>query len=62
MSSKPNWAPLQCSRSEQCAHLAFLGMILPTELVLFKEFSVLSAGSCVYGSKKKMRPVDSLVI
>lgn len=34
------------------AHLAFLGMTLPTELVLFKEFSVLFAGSCVRGSKK----------
>lgn len=44
----------------QCAYLAFLSLMLLTELVVFKEFSMLSVGSCVYGSKT--HPVDSLVI
>lgn len=41
-----------CSAVAQVVCTAFLGMVLLTELVLSKEFSVLSAGSWVYGSKK----------
>lgn len=52
--SKKSW----CSQSQTgflcaavvpgvCAHFAFLGIVLLTELVLFKEFSVFSTCFCV---------------
>lgn len=44
-------AGLLCGAVTQGVCTAFLGMVLLIELVLSKEFSVLSFGSCVYGSQ-----------